>query len=118
MRFDTARRRQLPMEHRNAEFKCGNKAGHVAGVCVCVCVRVCVCACVCVCVCARRGQVPKYDAELDMSRVSLRFSKSQYRDLLRALDFLGNHERIIRYSQARPKPWHGLGQRFRPCRGL
>ena len=63
-------------------------------------------------------QVPKYDAELDMSRVSLRFSKSQYRDLLRALDFLGNHERIIRYSQARPKPWHGLGQRFRPCRGL
>ena len=51
MRFDTARRRQLPMEHRNAEFKCGNKAGHVAGVCVCVCVRVCVCACVCVCVC-------------------------------------------------------------------
>ncbi len=45
---------------------------------------------------------PRYDATVEMTRVALRVQKRQYRDVLRVLDFLSNHERIIRYNQFRP----------------
>ena len=55
-----------------------------------------------VCTKLSRAVTCRYDATLEMTRVAIRVQKRQYRDMLRILDFLGNHERIVRYAQFRP----------------